>query len=154
MLPAGLAVRDSLRLEAGLSLYGHDLSDDTTPVEAGLAWLVSKRRRAEGGYLGHDVIAAQLKQGVQRKRVGLAVLSGAPVREGAEVRGAEEGEGRVGTVTSGGYSPCLKRAIAMAYVDTAKSKLGTRLHVSVRGKLSEAEVVKMPFVPSRYYKPA
>ena len=152
MLPAGLGVRDSLRLEAGLSLYGHDLSEETTPVEANLSWLIGKRRREQGGYLGADVIGRQLKEGAARKRVGLSVLAGAPAREGAEVLD-EEGK-RVGVVTSGGFSPCLKKGIAMGYVDASKSKLGTRLQVSVRGKSNAAEVCKMPFVPSRYYKPA
>ena len=141
-----------MRLEAGLSLYGHDLTDTISPIEANLAWLVSKRRREQGGYLGSDVISRQLKEGVGRKRVGLNVLGGAPAREGAEV--FDEGGKKVGEVTSGGYSPCLKKGIAMAYVETAKSKVGTKLKVSVRGKVNEAEVTKMPFVPSKYYKPA
>ena len=152
VLPAGLGVRDSLRLEAGLSLYGHDLSEDTSPIEANLAWLIGKRRREQGGYLGADVISRQLKEGVTRKRVGLNILAGAPAREGAEVVD-EEGK-RVGVITSGGYSPCLKKGIAMGYLDTAKSKLGTKVKVNVRGKINEAEVTKMPFVPSKYYKPA
>ena len=145
-------MRDSLRLEAGLSLYGHDLNDETSPIEGSLAWLIGKRRREQGGYLGADVIGKQLKEGVARKRVGLNILGGAPAREGSEVL-SDEGKA-IGVVTSGGYSPCLKKGIAMAYVETGKSKLGTKVKVNVRGKVNDAEVTKMPFVPSKYYKPA
>ena len=152
VLPAGLGVRDSLRLEAGLSLYGHDLNEETTPVEASLAWLIGKRRREGGGYLGADVIGRQLREAAPRKRVGLNILAGAPAREGAVLQ--DEVGKAIGVVTSGGYSPCLRKSIAMGYVETAHSKLGTKLKVNVRGNVNDVEVTKMPFVPSKYYKPA
>eukprot|EP01065_Artemidia_motanka_P011934 TRINITY_DN1650_c0_g1_i1.p1 TRINITY_DN1650_c0_g1~~TRINITY_DN1650_c0_g1_i1.p1 ORF type:complete len:394 (+),score=155.21 TRINITY_DN1650_c0_g1_i1:61-1242(+) len=156
VLPAGLASRDSLRLEAGLCLYGNDIDENTTPIEAGLAWCLSKRRRAAGGFIGADSILPQLsaKAGEEgayrRKRVGLAV-TGPPVRPGAKVlRDGEE----VGVVTSGGPSPTLKRNIAMAYVDRRLQKAGTELQVEVRGKRNKAVVEKMPFVPARYFRMA
>jgi len=150
--PAGLAVRDSLRLEAGLCLYGHELNEDITPVEAGLAWLINKRRRADGGFPGFDVIRRQLESGVQRKRVGAIIKKGSPARENAPVQ-ADDGQ-LLGVVTSGGYSPVLKAPIVMAYVSTPFAKEGTNLSIEVRGKLSTAEVVKLPFVAARYFKPA
>ena len=152
VLPAGLGVRDSLRLEAGLSLYGHDLSETTSPIEASLAWLIPKRRREQANFLGAPHILKQLKEGVSRKRVGLSVQAGAPAREGVEVQ--DESGKVVGVVTSGGYSPCLKKGIAQAYVASECSKIGTKLKVNVRGKVNEAEVTKMPFVAAKYYKPA
>jgi len=151
VLPAALGVRDSLRLEAGLCLYGHDLNESITPIEATLAWLISKRRREAGGFPGAEVIQRQLKEGTTRKRVGLNILSGAPAREDAVVQDLEGN--KVGVVTSGTHSPVLKRAIAMAYVDAAQAKLGTKLKVVVRGKQGDAEVTKMPFVPTKYFKP-
>jgi len=158
VLPAGLGVRDSLRLEAGMCLYGHDLNEDITPIEAALNWLISKRRRAEGGFPGADIIQQQLKDGVKRKRVGLNILSGAPAREetpihvpGADPKTAGD---QVGAVTSGTFSPVLKRPISMGYVATEHAKIGTKLQVLVRGKVGQAEVTKMPFVPANYYKPA
>ena len=152
---AGLGARDSLRLEAGMCLYGHDLDDTTTPVEAGLAWIVSKERRASGGFHGAEVILQQLtpkKDGgtvVSRRRVGL-VVRGPPAREGAEIV-AEDGT-PVGKVTSGCPSPTLGKNIAMGYVKHGMSKAGTGLGVVVRGKQREAEIVKMPFVQTHYWK--
>jgi len=151
VLPAGLGVRDSLRLEAGLSLYGHDLNEETTPVEANLSWLIGKRRREQGGFLGAEKIIDQLKNGAPRKRVGLNILGKAPAREFTEI--VDQSGNKIGAVTSGTFSPCLNRPISMGYVATALSKNGTKLGVNIRGKVSEAEVVKMPFVPSNYYKP-
>jgi aminomethyltransferase len=151
VLPAALGVRDSLRLEAGLCLYGHDLNESITPIEASLNWLISKRRRAEGGFPGAATIQKQLKDGVSKKRVGLNILSGAPAREEAVVQDLEGN--KVGVVTSGSPSPVLKRSIAMAYVDTKFAPIGTKLKVVVRGKTGDAEVTKMPFVPTKYYKP-
>jgi aminomethyltransferase len=151
VLPAALGVRDSLRLEAGLCLYGHDLNDTITPIEANLNWLISKRRREAGGFPGAAVIQKQLKEGVTKKRVGLNILSGAPAREEAIVQDLEGN--KVGVVTSGSPSPVLKRSIAMAYVDTKFAPIGTKLKVIVRGKAGDAEVTKMPFVPTKYYKP-
>ncbi|RUP46157.1 hypothetical protein BC936DRAFT_147284 [Jimgerdemannia flammicorona] len=146
---AGLGARDSLRLEAGLCLYGHDLDDTITPVEAGLTWTIAKRRRQSGGFLGSSIILPQIKDGVTRRRVGL-IVEGAPAREGAEIL-TPDGN-RVGTVTSGGPSPSLKKNIAMGYVADGQHKLGTPLVVKVRGKDQSARVVKMPFVEAKYYK--
>ncbi|KXS16750.1 putative aminomethyl transferase [Gonapodya prolifera JEL478] len=147
---AGLGPRDSLRLEAGLCLYGHDVDEDVSPVEAGLAWTISKKRRAEGGFLGAETILDQIKSGPTRKRVGL-IVDGAPAREGAQILSLS-GE-KLGKVTSGAPSPSLKKNVAMGYVPAGQSKLGTELQVEVRGKKYNAKVVKMPFVPARYYKP-
>lgn len=151
VLPAALGVRDSLRLEAGLCLYGHDLNESITPIEASLNWLISKRRREAGGFPGAAVIQKQLKDGVSKKRVGLNILSGAPAREEAIVQDLDGN--KVGVVTSGSPSPCLKRSVAMAYVDTKFAPIGTKLKVIVRGKAGDAEVTKMPFVPTKYFKP-
>ena len=152
---AGLGARDSLRLEAGMCLYGHDLDDSTTPVEAALSWVVGKDRRAEGGFHGSSVILSQLKLkkdggvGVTRRRVGL-VVEGAPAREGAEIMDAEGNA--IGRITSGCPSPTLKKNIAMGYVKDGLHKAGTEVGVLVRGKRRKAVVTKMPFVPSRYYR--
>lgn len=154
---AGLGARDSLRLEAGMCLYGHDLDDTTTPVEGGLSWIIHKDRRATGGFHGDETILSQLrpkKDGGSpptRRRVGL-IVEGAPAREGAEI--AEVGGDVVGKITSGCPSPTLGKNIAMGYVKTPFNKAGTTLEVLVRGKRRKAEVVKMPFVKSNYLKQA
>lgn len=155
---AGLGARDSLRLEAGMCLYGHDLDETTTPVEAGLSWIIPKSRRGkDAGYYGAEVISQQLVpktkggKGVDRRRVGL-VVEGAPAREGAEIL-SDKGE-KVGTVTSGCPSPTLGKNIAMGYVADGFHKAGTEVDVVVRGKKRRAVVSKMPFVPSRYHKGA
>lgn len=151
---AGLGVRDSLRLEAGMCLYGNDLDDTTTPVEAALSWVIPKERREAGGFNGAEVILAQLKPktkggpGVERRRVGF-VVEGAPARGGAEI--AKDGEA-IGTVTSGSPSPTLGKNIGMGYVRDGLHKAGTELDVVVRGKPRKAIVTKMPFVPHRYWK--
>jgi aminomethyltransferase len=147
--PIGLGARDSLRLEAGLPLYGHDLSPETTPIEADLAFAINKRRRAEGGFPGAERILAQLASGPARLRVGLALEGRMAAREGATVLSANES---VGTVTSGGFSPSLQYPIAMAYVDKSHAAPGTELAVEMRGKLLPAHVVPMPFVPHRYHR--
>lgn len=152
--PIGLGARDSLRLEAGLCLYGHDMDATVTPVEASLAWSLSKLRRAEGaragGYPGADVIARQLAAGVERKRVGFLVRDRMPVREGAEL---VDGEGRtVGRVTSGGFAPTLGAPVAMGYVSPALAVPGTALQAIVRGKPVPVEVAKTPFVAQRYHR--
>ena len=148
--PIGLGARDSLRLEAGLPLYGHDLDETTTPVEAGLAFALSKRRREEGGYPGWQRIAAELADGPVRKRVGLAVEGRQPVREGAAVLDADGDE--VGKVTSGGFSPMLEAPIAMAYFPAASAEPGTDVQLAQRGKVFQAKVTQMPFVPHRYHR--
>ncbi|KAI8366257.1 hypothetical protein BD560DRAFT_401109 [Blakeslea trispora] len=146
---AGLGARDSLRLEAGLCLYGNDIDETTTPVEAGLTWTIPKSRRETGGFLGAEHILPQIKGGVTRRRVGL-IVEGAPARQGAEVL---DKEGQViGSVTSGCPSPVLKKNIAIAYVKNGSHKKGTELSVKVRNKVQNATVTKMPFVESNYHK--
>ena len=150
----GLGARDSLRLEAGLCLYGHDMNEQTTPIEAGLLWAISKPRRLEGaragGFPGADRIFAQQRDGVSRKRVGLLPQERTPVREGAEI---VDEQGRViGTVCSGGFGPSLGGPLAMGYLDNAYIELGTSVWAIVRGKKVHMLVSKMPFVPQRYYR--
>ena len=148
--PIGLGARDSLRLEAGLPLYGHDLDLDTTPVMAGLTFAINKRRRAEGGFPGAMRILAELQNGPIEKRVGFDVDGRQPVREGALVLDGEGNE--VGKITSGGFSPSLQRPIAMGYVASHLAEAGTALKLEQRGKLFDARVVAMPFVPHRYHR--
>jgi aminomethyltransferase len=148
--PIGLGARDSLRLEAGLPLYGHDLDEQTTPVMADLTFAINKRRRAEGGFAGAERILAELENGPVQKRVGFTVEGRQPVREGGRVLDGEGNE--VGRVTSGGFSPSLQRPIGMGYVATALSAPGTRLTLEQRGKLFAAEVTPTPFVPHRYHR--
>lgn len=150
----GLGARDSLRLEAGLCLYGHDMDPGTTPVEASLSWALSKVRRADGarprGYPGAEVILRQLAEGVERKRVGLRVRERLPVREGAELVDAQGTI--VGKVTSGGFGPTVGGPVAMGYVHSGQATIGTALHAIVRGKPVLVEVARMPFVPQRYFR--
>lgn len=145
---AGLGARDSLRLEAGLCLYGNDIDESTTPVEGVLVWTIGKRRRAAADFPGADVILRQIKEKPKRKRVGL-IASGPPARGGTAV--LDRDGSTVGQITSGCPSPCLKKNIAMAYVPTSLSKVGTPLQLAIRKKKIDAEVVKMPFVPTNYY---
>ncbi|NXF87849.1 GCST protein, partial [Eubucco bourcierii] len=146
--PAGLAARDSLRLEAGLCLYGNDIDETTTPAEAGLMWTLGKRRRVAMDFPGAAIIMAQVKQKPKRKRVGLTSV-GPPIRPHTAILGPEGTP--VGTVTSGCPSPSLGKNIAMGYVETAHSRAGTTLTVEVRKKQHPAFVTKMPFVPTQYY---
>lgn len=152
---AALGARDALRLEAGLCLYGHDLDEETTPSEAGLAWVVGKARRAPGAkpFIGSEKVLAQLadKSLYTRLRAGLKPASGPPAREGAIIE-TLDGQA-VGKVTSGTMSPCLKEKISMGYIQKPHNKQGTDLQVVVRGKRYPAKVTKMPFVPTKYYKP-
>jgi len=148
--PIGLGARDSLRLEAGLPLYGHDLDATTTPVMADLTFAIGKRRRAEGGFAGALRILAELENGAALKRVGLDVEGRQPVREGALILDGEGNE--VGRVTSGGHSPTLGRPIAMGYVANPLAQVGTALILEQRGKLFQATVAPMPFVPHRYHR--
>lgn len=147
--PIGLGARDSLRLEAGLPLYGHDMSPETSPIEAGLIFGINKRRRTEGGFPGAERINREISQGTARKWVGLKLDGRLPAREGAEVY---SGDARVGAVTSGGFSPTLGQPIAMAYVDASHAAHGTALEIEVRGKRLAATVTPTPFVPHRYYR--
>jgi len=149
--PIGLGARDSLRLEAGLPLHGHDIDTTTTPVEADLAFALSKRRREGGGFPGAQRIASELASGPIRKRAGLLIEGRQPVREGALVIDDEGSE--VGKVTSGGFSPSLERPIAMAYVPAAAAAApGTVITIEQRGKIFRGEVTAMPFVPHRYQR--
>jgi aminomethyltransferase len=148
--PIGLGARDSLRLEAGLPLYGHDLDRDTTPVMAGLTFAIQKRRRAEGAFPGAVRILSEIENGPIEERVGFDVEGRQPVREGALVLDGEGNE--VGRVTSGGFSPSLQRPIAMGYVAAALSEPGTELKLEQRGKLFDARVAPLPFVPHRYHR--
>ena len=147
--PIGLGARDSLRLEAGLPLYGHDLSPETSPIEAGLTFGINKRRRSTGGFPGAERIIREINQGTQRKWVGLRLEGRLPAREGVQVFA---GAAQIGTVTSGGFSPTLGVPIAMAYVASAHAAPGTALEVEVRGKRLAATVVATPFVPHRYHR--
>lgn len=150
----GLGARDSLRLEAGLCLYGHDMNETLTPVEASLGWAISKVRRADGaragGFPGAERIYAQQKEGVARKRVGLLPQERMPVREGAEV--VDANGATVGQVCSGGFGPTLNAPVAMAWVDTHLSGLDTELWALVRGKKVPVKVARMPFVAQRYFR--
>ncbi len=146
----GLGARDSLRLEAGLCLYGHDIDETTTPIEAALTWSVGKRRREEGGFPGADVVQRQLADGVTRRRVGLLPEGRAPAREGTVITDADGAE--IGRVTSGGFGPSLGGPMAMGYVAIAHAKVDTPVNLIVRGKAQPARVAKMPFVPQRYYR--
>ena len=148
--PIGLGARDSLRLEAGLPLYGHDLDTTVSPVEAGLTFAINKNRREQRDFPGAARIVTELAEGPARVKVCLRVLEGAPAREGAEV--ADDTGAIVGIVTSGGYSPCLKVGIALAFVPPALKAPGTQLKVIVRGKPQACEVVNSPFVPHRYVR--
>ncbi|WP_257215196.1 glycine cleavage system aminomethyltransferase GcvT [Sphingomonas sp. R-74633] len=148
--PIGLGARDSLRLEADLPLYGHDLDTETTPVSAALGFALKKRRREEGGFPGHARIMLEREQGPILKRVGLIVEGRQPVREGGLVLDADGNE--VGKVTSGGFAPTLQQPIAMAYVPVASAEPGTKITLAQRGKIHSAEVVKMPFVAHNYVR--
>jgi len=148
--PIGLGARDSLRLEAGLPLYGHDLDPETTPVMADLGFALSKRRREEGGFPGHERIIIEREQGAVVKRVGLLVEGRQPVREGAVVIDHDGSE--VGKVTSGGFAPSVGAPIAMAYVPAAMAVPGTKIQLTQRGKVHQATVTAMPFIPHRYVR--
>jgi len=147
--PIGLGARDSLRLEAGLPLYGHDLTAETDPVSAGLEFAISKARRQTGGFSGAERILRLLAEGTPTRRVGLSLEGRMAAREGADVFA---GNLKVGSVTSGAFSPTLGHPIAMAYVAAAHSTEGTELEIEVRGKRLSASVVPMPFVPHRYHR--
>ncbi|MGZ0705061.1 glycine cleavage system aminomethyltransferase GcvT [Pseudomonas piscis] len=152
--PIGLGARDSLRLEAGLCLYGHDMNEQTTPIQASLLWAISKVRRADGaragGFPGAEVIFAQQQGGVSRKRVGLLPQERTPVREGADIVDADGNI--IGSVCSGGFGPTLGGPLAMGYLDIQYTALDTPVAAVVRGKKVPMLVSKMPFVPQRYYR--
>ncbi|NIX76708.1 glycine cleavage system aminomethyltransferase GcvT [Microvirga terricola] len=144
----GLGARDSLRLEAGLCLYGHDIDTTTSPIEGGLIWSIQKRRREEGGFPGAARIQREIKEGASRVRVGLKPEGRAPAREGTVITTPDGRE--VGIVTSGGFGPTVNGPVAMGYVSKDVSAVGTDLHLVVRGKPIPAKVAAMPFAPHRY----
>ena len=150
----GLGARDTLRMEAGLCLYGHDLDLQTSPVEAGLSWSISKTRRIggtkEGGFLGAEIILPQIVDGASKKRVAFVVDGRAPVREGAEI--VDASGNCVGTITSGGFSPSLQQPIAMGYISSQFAQNGQALNALVRGKPRTITITSMPLVPHRYYR--
>jgi glycine cleavage system T protein (aminomethyltransferase) len=146
--PIGLGARDSLRLEAGLCLYGQDIDESTSPIEAGLSWSIPARRRQDCDFIGANRIAQELARGVARRRVGLTPQGRVPVRHGSAIRDGKEAE--IGTVTSGGFSPSLGVPIAMGYVASALADAGTVVAVSVRDKGIPSVITRLPFVPHRY----
>jgi aminomethyltransferase len=148
--PIGLGARDTLRLEAGLCLYGHDIDRTTTPIEADLGFALGKRRREQGGFLGAETILRQLREGVARKRVGIKPEGRAPAREGTEI--LDPAGAVVGKVTSGGFGPSVDGPIAMGYVASAHAAPGTAVSLLVRGTPRPARVVTLPFAPHRYYR--
>jgi aminomethyltransferase len=154
VLPIGLGARDSLRLEAGLCLYGHDIDTTTTPVEAALQWSIQKSRRnggaRPGGFLGADVILAQLEGGAPRRRVGLKPEGRAPVREGAPLFADGSSSEQIGTVTSGGFGPSLNAPIAMGYLPAPQATDGGTVFAELRGQRMPLRVTPMPFVPNTY----
>ena len=145
--PIGLGARDSLRLEAGLCLYGHDLAPDISPIEADLGWVIQKRRREAGDFPGAARILRELKDGLARKRVGIRPLERAPAREGTEIFVGGEA---VGVVTSGGFGPSIDAPVTMGYVAAAHAAPGTKIDLMVRGKARPAEIASLPFIPARY----
>ena len=147
--PIGLGARDSLRLEAGLALYGHEIDTTTTPIEAQLGWSIQKRRRIEGGFPGAAVIQRQLTEGPSRKLVGIRPEGRAPARDGTEIRIGDE---IVGRITSGGFGPTVGGPVAMGYVTAAHAAPGTAVDLVVRGKTLPAQVVTLPFTPHRYHR--
>jgi aminomethyltransferase len=148
--PIGLGARDSLRLEAGLCLYGHDIDETTTPIEAGLGWTIGRRRRAEGGFPGAPIVLRQLAEGAARRRIGIRPDGRAPARENTPIVGPA-GE-TIGRVTSGGFGPSVGGPIAMGYVDRAHAAEGTALELMVRGVPRPARVARLPFFPHRYHR--
>lgn len=146
--PIGLGARNSLRLEAGLCLYGHDIDETTSPVEADLLWSIQKRRRNEGGFVGEARVLKEIANGPARKRVGIKPEGRAPAREGTVIT---DMAGRaIGTITSGGFGPTVNGPVAMGYVETAFANSGTRIQLIVRGNAMPAQVIKLPFVPHNY----
>lgn len=150
----GLGARDSLRLEAGLCLYGHDINTETTPIAASLNWAIQKARRINGtragGFPGADVILKQIENGASQRRVGLRPIGRAPMREGVEIFADENSANAIGQVTSGGFGPSVEGPVAMGYVDTNLAKIGTKLYGEVRGKRQPVEVSALPFVPANF----
>jgi aminomethyltransferase len=156
VLPVGLGARDSLRLEAGLCLYGHDIDTTTTPVEAALEWSIQKVRRKggarEGGFPGANTILRQLEEGAPRRRVGLKAEGRAPVREGAPLFADAASANKIGKVTSGGFGPSVSGPVAMGYVPTPLATPGTALFTDLRGQRLPMQATKLPFVAPTYQR--
>jgi aminomethyltransferase len=148
VIPVGLGARDSLRLEAGLCLYGHDIDETTSPIAAGLAWVIGKRRKLARDFPAAEGLMNELLEGTKRKRVGLRLADKAPAREGTEIVDAKDMI--IGRVTSGGYGPSVGAPIAMGYVDTEFAADGIELGLLIRGVKRSAHVAPLPFVPHRY----
>ena len=146
--PIGLGARDSLRLEAGLCLYGHDIDETTSPVEADLVWSIGKQRRTAGGFIGDTRVLAEIASGPKRKRVGIKPEGRAPAREGTII--TDDSGKQIGVVTSGGFGPTVNGPVAMGYVETAYAKPGTGLSLIVRDKPLPATVAPLPFAPHHY----
>ncbi|MEP7172983.1 MAG: glycine cleavage system aminomethyltransferase GcvT [Aestuariivirga sp.] len=146
--PIGLGARDSLRLEAGLCLYGHDIDETTSPVEGDLLWSIQKRRRSEGGFIGAARVQKEIASGAKRKRVGIKPEGRAPAREGTVVTDASGRQ--IGIITSGGFGPTANGPVAMGYVETALAKPGTAIQLIVRDKPMPAQIISLPFVPHNY----
>jgi aminomethyltransferase len=148
--PAGLGARDTLRLEAGLCLYGHDIDEDISPIEAGLGWTIAKRRREEANFPGAARILGELSDGPQRRRTGIRPDGRAPAREGTPVLGPDGAE--IGIVTSGGFGPTTGGPVAMGYVDADHAEAGTEIALQVRGRALPARIQDLPFVQQRYFR--
>ena len=152
--PIGLGARDSLRLEGGLCLYGHDIDTETTPIEANLNWAIQKVRREggarEGGFPGADTILGQFKNGAQRKRVGLQPQGRAPMREGIALFETGDSQTSIGKITSGGFGPTAGGPVAMGYVPASLSDIGTEVFGELRGKRLPLKVVSLPFIPANF----
>jgi aminomethyltransferase len=152
--PIGLGARDSLRLEGGLCLYGHDIDTTTTPVQAGLPWAIQKSRRLggerAGGFPGADIILAEFENGAPRKRVGLRPDGRAPMREGTELFATDTGGDPIGSITSGGFGPTVGHPVSMGYVTTEFSKIDATIYAEIRGKRMAAHVCALPFTPANF----
>ncbi len=148
--PIGLGARDTLRLEAGLCLYGHDLNEEINPVEANLKWAISKRRRKEGGFNGFEIIKKDIEKGTEKIRVGLKPLSRIIAREGVKIFSEKDEE--IGIITSGTFGPSVKLPVAMGYINSKFSEEGTKIKILIRDKLYEAKVCKLPFYKKSYVK--
>ena len=146
--PIGLGARDSLRLEAGLCLYGHELDETTSPNEAGLLWSIAKRRREAGGFIGAARVQRELAQGVSRKRVGIKPNGRAPARDGTEIQNMSGL--KIGVITSGGFGPTVNGPIAMGYVESTFADVGTAVQLIVRGQAMPAQIIKLPFIPNNF----
>ena len=147
---AGLGARNSLRMEAGLCLYGNDISSSVSPIEAGLTWSISKERIENGGFIGYEHIKKDLKNGVERKLVGIKPLGKLPAREGTQI--FDKNEKTIGEITSGGYSPSLQAPIAMGYINSDILKSDCEVLLNVRGNLIPAEITSLPFVEHKYFR--